>query len=131
MTLTLRKCSAIYLLLLVAIFLAVAPFVAQPASAVACPEPNVSLSRSQGPTGTEVRISGYGWSPDSKVYIQIPHGSGAMFYINTATPSVAPGGNWATQMTVGQETPPGEYMMMFDQKAEGCVLHETGTFTVW
>ncbi len=96
----------------------------------ACPSPRVDFSSTSGPIGATSTITGTGWVPGGNVNISLPHGSQALLLMTSITPQVSSTGDWQVDMTVGEGTPLGEYIINFDEVTPDCSLSIQATFIV-
>jgi len=124
-----RTAKTIYLLL-VAILLSLIPVVARPAAAAACPNPSFGFSRSTGPVGADIVMTGFGWVPGATVSITTVSAENAHFMATSDTPLVSQQGSWTSDFIVGESTPLGSYTFRVVQEAGTCSLAVHNVFTV-
>ena len=124
-----RRSRLIYVLLAATLF-SLAPVMARPASAAACPKPSFSFSRNAAPVGSEIVITGFDWVPGATVSITKVSAENAHFWTTSDTPLVSSGGSWTSDFIVGQGTPLGSYTIDVVEKAGACSLDVQNVFTV-
>ena len=91
------------------------------------PQPRIYWSQIAGPQGAYLSLTGNGWYAKDTVTIQLP--SQGSFYVSSTSWRADSAGDWQLNITVGDQTPPGSYDLVFSQSVCGG-LQVTGSFKV-